>query len=65
MSTGESLIILLLIIIAYFLYQIAKQLTYITGKRMKLSLFGKSYTAYFKPKVKPLPKVEKEEKLTN
>jgi len=36
MNSGETLIIFLLGIIAYFLYHIAKQLSYLTGKRLKL-----------------------------
>lgn len=40
MTTGETLILLVLVIIAYFLYHIAKQLSYLTGKRMKISLFS-------------------------
>jgi hypothetical protein len=41
MSTAEILIILLLTCITWFLYQIAKQLSYISGKRIKLSIFNR------------------------
>lgn len=40
MTLGETLITLLLIVIAFLLYQIAKQLSYITGKRIKISLYN-------------------------
>jgi hypothetical protein len=39
MTTAETLIIFLLAMITWFLYQIARQLSYITGKRIKLSIF--------------------------
>jgi|GEM_PF-2323486 len=42
MSQGETLISLLLILVVYFLYQIAKQLTYVTGKRMRLPQFTRT-----------------------
>lgn len=58
MTTGESLIIVLLAMIAWFLYQIAKQLSYMTGKRIKLSIFhrqvqGMRYKSKIKEKSKP------------
>lgn len=40
MAQGESFISIILIVIAYLLYQIAKQLSYLTGKRLKISLFN-------------------------
>jgi hypothetical protein len=61
MSQGETLIAILLGVIAYFLYQIVRQLTFITGRKMR-SPFTGLFTKSYKPKVKPLPK---EEKLTN
>jgi len=36
MSSGETIISILLGVISYFLYQIAKQLSYLTGKRLKM-----------------------------
>lgn len=38
MSQGETLIVLLLGVIAYFLYQIVKQLSYITGEKFEIDL---------------------------
>ena len=38
MNQAETIIIILLSIIAYFLYQIAKQLSFLTGKRLKFRL---------------------------
>ena len=62
MSQGETLISIILIVIAYFLYHIAKQLSYLTGKRLKISIFNWGTT-------RSLPKSpkrqEKEEKLPN
>ena len=61
MSQGETLISLLLLVIIYFLYHIAKQLSFLTGKRLKISFFkfgNSSIPKIAKPK-------EKEEKLTN
>ncbi len=40
MTFGEFLITIMLAIIASFLYQIAKQLSYITGKRIKISFYN-------------------------
>ncbi|MEK7572237.1 MAG: hypothetical protein AAB553_08255 [Patescibacteria group bacterium] len=42
MSLFDTIIILLLTIIAYFLYHIAKQLSYLTGRRIKISFFNKT-----------------------
>jgi hypothetical protein len=58
MSTAETIIIFLLAVIAWFLYQIAKQLSYMTGKRIKLSIFnrqvqGVSFKTKLKTKSKP------------
>lgn len=63
MSQGESLIAILLAVIAYLLYIIAKQLSHITGVRIKFP-FGE-WTSKKSPKQKPLPKIEEEKKLTN
>lgn len=41
MSPGESLIILLLTVIAWLLYQIVKQLSYLTGRLIRLSIFNR------------------------
>lgn len=41
MSQGEVIIAFLLAVIAWLLYQIAKQLSYLTGRRIKLSIFNK------------------------
>lgn len=38
MSQGETLIVILLIVIAYFLYQITKQLSFLSGRRFKIGL---------------------------
>lgn len=59
MSQGESLIVLLLGIIAYFLYQIVKQLSYLTGKRFKIAL-----PKFPKPKFK-IKKLDEDPKLPN
>jgi hypothetical protein len=61
MSQGETLISILLIVIAYLLYHIAKQLSYLTGRKIKFSFFNWRNTKSL-PKY---PKKEKEEKLTN
>lgn len=45
MSQGETLISILLALIAYFLYQIAKQLSYLTGKRIKFGLRIPKFTS--------------------
>jgi hypothetical protein len=39
MTQGETLISILLLIIIYFLYHIAKQLSYLTDRKIKISLF--------------------------
>ena len=59
MSQGEYLISILLGVIAYFLYQIVRQLTFITGRKMK-SPFSGMFKKHYKPKLS-----EKEEKMTN
>lgn len=41
MTQGEVLIAFLLALIAWFLYQIARQLSYLTGRKVKFSLFNK------------------------
>jgi hypothetical protein len=61
MTHGETLIGILLGVIAYFLYQIARQLSFLTGRKMR-SPFSNFLNKANKPKSKPLPK---EEKLTN
>jgi len=64
MSKGETLISLLLIIIAYLLFQILKQLSYLTGRRFKISFFNwQSYKPVFKNKQSS--KKSSEEKLPN
>jgi len=65
MTTGETLIALLLIIIAYFLYHIAKQLSYLTGKRLKISFFKWHSSTYFSSKLPTSSRKEKDEKLPN
>jgi hypothetical protein len=72
MSTWEGLVLLLLTVIAWFLYQIAKQLSYLTGKRIKLSIFnrqiqGGQFTSKLKTKAKTKPKLDEGpiEKLPN
>lgn len=62
MTQGETLISLLLIIIAYLLYQIAKQLSYLTGKKLKISFFKWDNA---KPLPRSVKQKEKEEKLVN
>lgn len=56
MTTGETFISLLLIVIAYFLYHIAKQLSYLTGKRLKISFMQWGGRTQY-----PLRKTRKEE----
>jgi hypothetical protein len=64
MAQGETLISILLLIIIYFLYQITKQLSYLTGKRFKISFFNwHSYKPILKPKQSS--KKPPEEKLPN
>ena len=58
MSTAETLIVLLLTVITWFLYQKAKQLSYISGRRIKLSIFnrqvqGVNFKSKLKAKAKP------------
>lgn len=56
MNQTETLIVILLTLITYFLYQITKQLSYLTGKRIKFRL----------PKIPTFHKKEtKKEKLVN
>lgn len=58
-SPFEYIIILLLGIIAYLLYQIVRQLTFLTGRKMRSpfkGLFGNKYKA---SKPERLPKEEK------
>lgn len=65
MSFGETIISALLLVIAYFLYHIAKQLSYLTGKRIKITLFNKElynglkrkFTEEKKTKEKPSPRL--------
>lgn len=59
MSQGESLIAIILAVIAFLLYQIAKQLTYLTGRKMKNPFNNMGSKAGFKPKPKPPEKPEK------
>ncbi len=61
LTIGETFIIFLLLVISYFLYHIAKQLSYLSGKRIRFR-FGlpKLPTSNFKDK-----KVEEETKLPN
>jgi len=40
MTQGETIIALLLLIIIYFLYHIARQLSYLTGKKIKISFMN-------------------------
>lgn len=44
MSQGEAIISFLLILIVYFLYQIARQLTLITGRKMRLPQVHRTIT---------------------
>ena len=64
MTQGESFISILLIIIAYLLYQIAKQLSYLTGKRLKISFFNWQITKPV-PKHKPSSQTTPPERLKN
>ncbi|MBA3723451.1 MAG: hypothetical protein H0W89_00965 [Candidatus Levybacteria bacterium] len=64
MTTGETLIAFLLAIIIWLLYQIAKQLSYMTGKRLKFSFFNQQIQR-FRFKTKPKAKEEPFEKLPN
>jgi hypothetical protein len=54
MTQGESVISILLIVIVYFLYQIIRQLSYITGKRLKISFFNWQINKF--PRKQNLPK---------
>lgn len=70
MSTGESLIVSLLTVIAWLLYQIVKQLSYLTGKRIKMSIFNRQVQGVqfkSKSKAKSKPKLDEGpiEKLPN
>jgi len=66
MNQAETLIILLLIIIAYFLYQIAKQLSYLTGVRIKLPFAQWDFPKHtIKEKKKPFSKANEKENLPN
>jgi hypothetical protein len=64
MTNAETIIIILLAIIAYFLYQIGRQLTFLTGKRMRMPFSNMFTKQTFRPKQK-IDKEEKEEKLPN
>jgi hypothetical protein len=64
MNSGETLIILLLSVIAYFLYHIAKQLSYLTGKRLKFTFFNWQGSKSF-PKRRVKEKSEPEPQLSN
>jgi len=64
MNSGETLIIFLLGIIAYFLYQIAKQLSYLTGKRLKFTFFNWQGSKSF-PKRRVKEKSESDPHLPN
>lgn len=55
MTLGETIISFILIVIAYLLYQIVKQLSYLTGRRIRFSLRLPRF-----PKVR-LPRKEKKE----
>jgi uncharacterized protein involved in outer membrane biogenesis len=60
MNEGESFISILLVIIIYFLYQIARQLSYITGKKIKISFFNwQNYKPYIKQKSQKKTPTEK------
>jgi hypothetical protein len=48
MTGGEFFISFLLVIIAYLLYHIAKQLSYITGKKIKISFLNWQINKPFK-----------------
>lgn len=67
MEFGQTLIIFLLTVIAYFLYHIAKQLSYLTGHRIKISLFNKQiYNGLTRKRPKEVKREEKiEPKLPN
>ena len=62
MSSGESLISIILLFIAYMLYQIAKQLSYLTGRKIKFTLPKWGHTPMIPKSIK---KKEKEKNLPN
>lgn len=62
MTQGESLIAIILAVIAYLLYQIARQLTFLTGRKMKSPFSDLTNRPTAKPKTK---QHIKEEKLPN
>jgi hypothetical protein len=53
MSQGQTVISLLLIIIIYFLYHITRQLSYLTGKRLKISFMNWQTPQFKFPKPHP------------
>jgi hypothetical protein len=60
MTQAEGIIILLLCIIAYFLYQIAKQLSFLTGRKLRfhlprLNMFENKHPKDHKPESPKLP----------
>lgn len=67
MNLLDLIIIFLLTLIVYFLYHIAKQLSYLTGRRITFKLFNKQlYTHLSRKKTTPEKKKEEpEEKLVN
>jgi hypothetical protein len=56
MSQGESLIVIILGVIAYLLYQIARQLTFLTGRKMRSPFSNMFNRPRVKSKSKPLEK---------
>jgi hypothetical protein len=64
MNQAETMIILLLIVIAYFLYQIARQLSYLTGIKIKLP-FAQWKIPKRTVQSEPKSKQQKKEKLLN
>lgn len=70
MTLAESLIIFLLAFIAWLLYQIARQLSYLTGKKITLSVFNRQlqwmqFTSKVRVKTKPKLDESPVEKLPN
>ncbi len=62
MTSGETVIALLLGIIAWFLYQIAKQLSYLTGKKIRFRFFNWKIT---NPLKQSRTQMREQEKLPN
>ena len=61
----DFIITLLLVLIVYFLYQVAKQLSYITGVRIKFPWGQWDIKRYRNPPVKNILKEAKKENLKN